>query len=71
MLLDLGRKFCLTLVEFSDLEFAEDYHKRMRAYIREIEYILRGEPIPNDNENNKEEENEKDTKASSNHAAMR
>jgi hypothetical protein len=76
MLLDLGRKFCQTLVEFSDLEFAEDYHRRMRGYIREIEYILKGEPIPNDfydnNPNNKDKEEEGgDTKASSNHAAIR
>jgi hypothetical protein len=50
-LLELGRKFSLTLVDFSELEFADDYHKRMKVYIRDIEAILKGEPLPSTQEN--------------------
>jgi hypothetical protein len=42
-LLDIGKKFCQTLVEYSDLEFSDEFHKRARLYIKEIEDHYRGE----------------------------
>ena len=42
MLLDIGKKFCHTLVEYSELEFSDEFHKRARLYIKEIEDFYRG-----------------------------
>lgn len=37
MLLDLGRKFCQTLLEYSNLELAEDSQKQTRKLLKEID----------------------------------
>ena len=42
ILLDIGKKFCQTLVEYSDLEFSDEFHKRARVFIKEIEDFYRG-----------------------------
>jgi hypothetical protein len=42
LLLDIGKKFCQTLVEYSDIEFSEEFHKRAKVYIKEIEDFYRG-----------------------------
>jgi hypothetical protein len=37
MLMDIGRKFCETLIDYSDMERAEDHKVRLRVLIKEIE----------------------------------
>lgn len=39
MLLDIGKKFCQTLYEYSNFERAPDYPKQLRKMIKEIEFL--------------------------------
>jgi hypothetical protein len=50
LLLDIGKKFCQTLVEYSDLEFSDEFHKRARLYIKDIEDFYRGDAPGDENE---------------------
>ena len=54
MLLDIGKRFCQTLVEYSDLEFSDEFHKRAKLYIKEIEDFYRG-PDGGNNEDQDED----------------